>query len=239
MRIGIAGIAIESSTFSPHRAGADDFDVRRGDALLQRYDFLGKEWAHGVEWVPLVHARSLPGGAVVAEFYDDLSAEIVERIGTAGDLDGLFFDIHGAMSVVGREDAEGGPGHPGARRARTGRDDLDLDGPARQRVARAGFGCRSDHLLPDGAARGRDGEPGADSAQPRGAPAVRTGQAEEGLDPGTSAAPGREDLDPDRARRLASTNASARSRTSPAYWMRRSGSGTRGPTNRGAGRQSS
>ncbi|MFI5735888.1 M81 family metallopeptidase [Kribbella sp. NPDC051587] len=107
MRIGIAGMAIESSTFSPHRAGADDFDVRRGDALLQRYDFLGKEWAEGVEWVPLVHARSLPGGAVVGEFYDELSAEIIERIGTAGHLDGLFFDIHGAMSVVGREDAEG------------------------------------------------------------------------------------------------------------------------------------
>ncbi|MFF1818852.1 M81 family metallopeptidase [Kribbella sp. NPDC058245] len=107
MRIGIAGMAIESSTFSPHRAGADDFDVWRGDALLQRYDFLGKEWAEGVEWVPLVHARSLPGGAVVGEFYDELSAEIMERIGTAGHLDGLFFDIHGAMSVVGREDAEG------------------------------------------------------------------------------------------------------------------------------------
>ncbi|TDD62364.1 M81 family peptidase [Kribbella antibiotica] len=106
MRIGIAGIAIESSTFSPHRAGAGDFDVRRGDALLQRYDFLQNEWADGVEWVPLVHGRSLPGGAVVAEFYDELSAEIIERIGTAGELDGLFFDIHGAMSVVGREDAE-------------------------------------------------------------------------------------------------------------------------------------
>lgn len=106
MRIGIAGIAIESSTFSPHRAGLEDFDVRRGEELLARYDFLGKEWAEGVEWVPLLHARSLPGGAVVAEVYDALSAEIVERIGTAGQLDGLFFDIHGAMSVVGREDAE-------------------------------------------------------------------------------------------------------------------------------------
>ncbi len=106
MRIGIAGIAIESSTFSPHRAGLDDFDVRRGEDLLARYDFLGKAWAEGVEWVPLLHARSLPGGAVVAEVYDALSAEIVERIGTAGQLDGLFFDIHGAMSVVGREDAE-------------------------------------------------------------------------------------------------------------------------------------
>lgn len=105
-RIGIAGIAIESSTFSPHRAGPADFDVRRGDELLRRYEFLDADWAAGVEWVPLLHARSLPGGAVLPELYDDLSAEIVDRIRSAGQLDGLFFDIHGAMSVVGREDAE-------------------------------------------------------------------------------------------------------------------------------------
>ena len=107
LRIGIAGIAIESSTFSPHRAGLADFDVRRGEDLLRRYDFLGKEWAQGVDWVPLLHARSLPGGAVLPEVYDDLSAEIIDKIGSAGELDGFFFDIHGAMSVVGRQDAEG------------------------------------------------------------------------------------------------------------------------------------
>ncbi|MEU4196626.1 M81 family metallopeptidase [Kribbella sp. NPDC026611] len=106
LRIGIAGIAIESSTFSPHRAGLADFDVRRGDHLLERYEFLGKDWAQGIEWVPLLHARSLPGGAVLPEVYDDLSAEIITRLTDAGPLDGFFFDIHGAMSVVGREDAE-------------------------------------------------------------------------------------------------------------------------------------
>jgi microcystin degradation protein MlrC len=106
LRIGIAGIAIESSTFSPHRAGLADFDVRRGDELLKRYDFLEREWAQDIQWVPLVHARSLPGGAVLPEVYDELSAEIIELIGTAGELDGFFLDIHGAMSVVGREDAE-------------------------------------------------------------------------------------------------------------------------------------
>ncbi len=63
-------------------------------------------WAAEVEWVPLLHARSLPGGAVLPEVYDDLSAEIITRLGEAGPLDGLFFDIHGAMSVVGRQDAE-------------------------------------------------------------------------------------------------------------------------------------
>jgi microcystin degradation protein MlrC len=105
-RIGIAGIAIESSTFSPHRAGLADFDVRRDDLLLRRYEFLQADWAAGVEWVPLLHARSLPGGAVLPDVYDDLSAEIIDRLRSAGRLDGLFFDIHGAMSVVGRVDAE-------------------------------------------------------------------------------------------------------------------------------------
>jgi microcystin degradation protein MlrC len=38
--------------------------------------------------------------------YDDLSAEIISRLEQAGPLDGFFFDIHGAMSVVGRQDAE-------------------------------------------------------------------------------------------------------------------------------------
>jgi microcystin degradation protein MlrC len=106
LRIGIAGIAIESSTFSPHRAALTDFDVRRGEDLLRGYEFLDADWAEDVEWVPLLHARSLPGGAVLSEVYAELSAEIIELIRSAGELDGLFFDIHGAMSVVGREDAE-------------------------------------------------------------------------------------------------------------------------------------
>ena len=159
LRIGIAGIAIESSTFSPHRAGLADFDVRRGEDLLRRYDFLGKEWAQGVDWVPLLHARSLPGGAVLPEVYDDLSAEIIDKIGSAGELDGFFFDIHGAMSVVGRQRRRGRSGHPGPGRARARRPRLDLDGPARQRLPRARHGRRPDHLLPDGAARGRAWRP--------------------------------------------------------------------------------
>ncbi|WP_329251674.1 M81 family metallopeptidase [Actinoallomurus sp. NBC_01490] len=106
LRIGIAGIAIESSTFSPHRTHLADFTVTRGDALLARYKWMGAPWTTGVEWVPLLHAVSLPGGAVEPEVYDALEAEIVERAKAAGPLHGLFFDIHGAMSVVGRTDAE-------------------------------------------------------------------------------------------------------------------------------------
>jgi microcystin degradation protein MlrC len=101
-RIGIAGIAIESSTFSPHRTTMDDFRVTRGPDLLARYAFLDAD----VEWVPLLHAVSLPGGAVTEETYTALSEEIYARLRSCGPLDGLFFDIHGAMSVVGRVDVE-------------------------------------------------------------------------------------------------------------------------------------
>jgi len=107
VRIAIGGIHIESSTFSPHLSTADDFEVTRGDRLLARYDWLSAPWAAGVEWVPLVHARALPGGAVVPEAYDAWESEIVEGLRAAGPLDGMLLDFHGAMSVVGRDDAEG------------------------------------------------------------------------------------------------------------------------------------
>jgi microcystin degradation protein MlrC len=108
VRIGIAGIHIEASTFSPHRSTVDDFQVTRGAELLARYEFLGpgEPLTEGVEWVPLLHAVALPGGAVTAATYDQLAGEIYERLRAAGPLDGLFIDFHGAMSVEGRTDAE-------------------------------------------------------------------------------------------------------------------------------------
>lgn len=112
-RIAILGISIESSTFSPHRSGDEAFDVRTGDRLLQRYPFLapGTALREAALWVPILQARSLPGGAVRAETYARLRAGILEglaaEIARNGPLDGIFFDMHGAMSVEGMQDAEG------------------------------------------------------------------------------------------------------------------------------------
>ncbi|MFD7506544.1 M81 family metallopeptidase [Streptomyces sp. NPDC059850] len=108
LRIGIGGMHIESSTFSPHRAGYDDFRVTRGDELLARYGWARPDGdlAGLVEWVPLVHAVALPGGPVEPAVYARIKAELTDRIRAAGPLDGLVYDIHGAMSVVGLEDAE-------------------------------------------------------------------------------------------------------------------------------------
>ena len=103
LRIAIGGVHIESSTFSPHRSTAADFDVRRGSELLDRYQDLPP----GIDWVPLVHARALPGGVVERSFYDAIATELLERLRDAGPLDGVFLDIHGAMSVEGMTDVEG------------------------------------------------------------------------------------------------------------------------------------
>ncbi|NLS09708.1 M81 family metallopeptidase [Nesterenkonia sp. MY13] len=108
-RIAILDIGIESSTFSPHRSDLDDFNQRRGDELLARYPFLapGSPLREAADWVPLMQASAIPGGAVVPTAYDQMEAEILDLLEARGPFDGVFFHIHGAMSVVGRQDAEG------------------------------------------------------------------------------------------------------------------------------------
>lgn len=108
-RIAIVGIAIESSTFSPHRASLEDFVRRRGDELLEYYPFLrdSQPLRTAAQWVPLMQARAIPGGAVLAEAYREMEREILDLLTEHGPFDGIFFDIHGAMSVEGMTDAEG------------------------------------------------------------------------------------------------------------------------------------
>ena len=107
-RIGIAGISIEASTFSPHRSGDAAFTLREGDALLGYYPFLdpGRDLREAAAWVPLHHGRSLPGGAVEPQTYQRMKARILDLAATQGPFDGFFLDLHGAMSVVGMRDAE-------------------------------------------------------------------------------------------------------------------------------------
>ncbi|WP_369371294.1 M81 family metallopeptidase [Promicromonospora sp. Populi] len=111
-RVAIAGMSIESSTFSPHRSGWEAFTLRRGDELVAHYPFLadGAPLRDAAEWIGVLHARSLPGGAVPAEVYESVRDEIVATLRAQqaehGSYDGVLLDIHGAMTVVGRDDAE-------------------------------------------------------------------------------------------------------------------------------------
>lgn len=108
-RIGIGGIAIESSTFSPLLSTLEDFTILRGDAMGVRYPFMPDWTFHGrddITWLPCLHARSIPGGSVVRDAYDAMKQELLDQIHAALPLDGFYFDIHGAMNVQGMDDAE-------------------------------------------------------------------------------------------------------------------------------------
>jgi len=108
-RIAIAGIGIESSTFSPAQTHEEAFHARVGDSIFNRYSFFDadSDIRKRAEWIPTLLGKSLPGGITTKEAYESMVSKTLKMLKENGPYDGLFFDIHGAMSVVGLEDAEG------------------------------------------------------------------------------------------------------------------------------------
>ncbi|NLZ95214.1 MAG: M81 family metallopeptidase, partial [Bacteroidales bacterium] len=108
-RIAIAGLAIESSTFSPAVTHVENFRTRRGEDVFSYYPFFSQDSSliHEAEWLPTLRGHAMPGGIVTREAYESLVQETLERLEEVLPLDGLYFDIHGAMSVQGLDDPEG------------------------------------------------------------------------------------------------------------------------------------
>ena len=106
--IAVAGLGIESSTFSPARTHAPAFHPQRGDEVLTRYPFLspGEPLREAADWRGALVGKALPGGTVTAEAFAELSDELIARLAEMPPLDGLWYDIHGAMTVEGIDDAE-------------------------------------------------------------------------------------------------------------------------------------
>ncbi|MCM3503763.1 M81 family metallopeptidase [Curtobacterium sp. ODYSSEY 48 V2] len=103
--IAIAGLAIETSTFTPTRTLAPAFHPDRGDEVVARYPFLAS-YADAAEFRGALIGHALPGGVVARPAYEELADEIVARLTEIGPVDGLWYDIHGAMVVEGLDDAE-------------------------------------------------------------------------------------------------------------------------------------
>lgn len=111
-RIAILGMAIESSAYSAHRADYRDFGPLVGAEVVDRYPFLadGTPLGDAADWIGVFYARSIPGGRVRAEVYADFRERMLQglrELVAEAPLDAIYFDIHGAMSVVGMDDAEG------------------------------------------------------------------------------------------------------------------------------------
>lgn len=111
-RVAVCGISLEASTYSPALTTAAMLAPRRGRDVLEAWPF----WADGgaladrAEWIGVLQARSIAGGAIPADDYAQLKAEILGGLlaaVTEAPLDGLVLDLHGASSVVGLDDMEG------------------------------------------------------------------------------------------------------------------------------------
>ncbi|KAI0592904.1 hypothetical protein F4775DRAFT_580249 [Biscogniauxia sp. FL1348] len=108
--IAVAGLACETSTFTPSRTQAEAFHPRRGTEIIDKYAFIqpGTALGDAAQWTGVLIGHALPGGIVTRGAFESLAAEIVRglrELALAG-LDGLWFDIHGAMCVEGIDDAE-------------------------------------------------------------------------------------------------------------------------------------
>src|SRR3954454_21805078 len=73
-RIAIAGLAIESSTFSPALTHEEAFHAKTGDTIFSSYNFLSPDSLDRkrAQWFPTLIGRSLPGGVVTREAYESL-----------------------------------------------------------------------------------------------------------------------------------------------------------------------
>lgn len=108
-KVAITGLAIESSTFSPAQTHTEAFHHKEGKDVFSYYPFLDKDTPNRsrAHWFPALYGHALPGGIVTRGAYDSLVTQTLALLQENAPYDGLFFDIHGAMSVVGLDDPEG------------------------------------------------------------------------------------------------------------------------------------
>jgi microcystin degradation protein MlrC len=121
-RIAVGGFQHETNTFAPQRASWADFERAdawpgyvRGPALFDAVAGVNIPIAGAVETlrrlghdlVPLSWCSAPPCSYVEEDAYERVSAGMLEDLAAAGQLDGLYLDLHGAMVAAHQEDGEG------------------------------------------------------------------------------------------------------------------------------------
>ena len=107
-RIAVAGLAIESSTFSPAVTHEEAFHSLYGTDVLNYYPFLqeGSENLKKALWFPTLKAKAIPGGIVSRKAYESLVKQTIDMLKENLPYDAMYLELHGAMSVEGLDDPE-------------------------------------------------------------------------------------------------------------------------------------
>jgi microcystin degradation protein MlrC len=115
MRVAIAGIHTETNTFSPVPADFSGSATLRGEEIVDELatahhaisGFLEACRDEPVEVVPLVYGNAWACGAMTAETFERLAAEIVDAVVAHGPFDVVLLAQHGAAVADGCPDADG------------------------------------------------------------------------------------------------------------------------------------
>ena len=122
MRIAIGGFQHETNTFAPSKASFDDF--ARGGAwppLLNGGDIV--DGTRGInlpiagfidvmrktthQLVPTAWAAASPSAHVTEDAYERIAGTILDALRSAGKMDAVYLDLHGAMVAEHLDDGEG------------------------------------------------------------------------------------------------------------------------------------
>ena len=121
-RIAVGGFLHETNTFAPTKATYADFVHGGGwPAMTQGADvlkairninvglagFIGEAEMHAWELVPTIFAAASPCAHVTKDAYERIAKVIVDGIKSAGPLDAVYLDLHGAMVSEHADDGEG------------------------------------------------------------------------------------------------------------------------------------
>src|ERR1700723_4814497 len=121
-RIAVGGFLHETNTFAPTKAtyadfihgggwpamtqGAEVFKVMR-NINVGLAGFIGEAENHAWELLPTIFAAASPCAHVTKDAYERIAKVMVEGIATAGPLDAVYLDLHGAMVTEHLDDGEG------------------------------------------------------------------------------------------------------------------------------------
>jgi microcystin degradation protein MlrC len=120
-RIAVGGFLHETNTFAPTKATYDAFVhgggwpsmVKGNDVLTLRNinvglaGFIGAAEAQGWELAPTIFAAATPSAHVTKDAYERIAKVMVDGIASAGPIDAVYLDLHGAMVAEHFDDGEG------------------------------------------------------------------------------------------------------------------------------------
>lgn len=81
--IAVAGLACETSTFTPSRTLAPAFHPQRGSEIFEKHVFIrpGTPLGNAADWKGALIGHAMPGGVVTRNAFEELVGEMIERLG--------------------------------------------------------------------------------------------------------------------------------------------------------------